>query len=320
MLTASDYRGVYAIIPTPANPGSERLDAVDTINVDESARMVNNLIEAGCTGLIALGTTGECATLLNDDYDLFVRTILDAAADRVPTFVGTSALGGQEVVRRTRLAADAGAQGILLGLPQWQVCTDQMAFKFYAGVAELFPKTTIMVYPNTRAFRYDFSDDFWAECARAIPQITSAKFPAAPKLASAQKAAGGKIYFMPHEMALPKYMDIAPETTTSCWATAASMGPEPVLAIMNAVLEGNLDRMREIDKDLSWANEPVVPLITNPDEFGSYNIQMEKLRINAAGYCDAGPIRPPYDVMPEKWAEASRECGRRWAEIRKKYL
>lgn len=320
MITARDYRGVYAIIPTPAKADAGRLDATDTVDLDESARVVEALIQAGCTGLIALGTTGECATLLNDDYDKFVHTVMDVARGRVKTFIGTSALGGHEAVRRTRLAKEAGADGTLLGLPQWQSCNNEMALKFYAGIAELFPDFAIMVYANTRAFRFAFDNDFWAECARSIPSITSAKFAAPPRLAGAQAAAGDAIHFMPHEMALPAFMDIAPETTTSCWATAASMGPEPVLAIMNAVLDGDLDRMREIDKDLSWANEPVVPLIQNQEEFTFYNIQMEKMRINAAGYCNAGPIRPPYDVMPEKWAQASRDCGTRWAEMRKKYL
>lgn len=320
MITAKDYRGVYAIIPTPAKADAARLDATDTVDREESARVVQALIDSGCSGLIALGTTGECATLLNDDYDAFVRTILEVAKGKVATFVGTSALGGQEVVRRTRLARDAGADGILLGLPQWQSCTTKMAIKFYGGIAELFPDLAIMAYANTRAFRFAFDDDFWAECARSIPSITSAKFAAPPRLAGAQAAAGDAIHFMPHEMALPAFIDIAPETTTSCWATAASMGPEPVLAIMDAVLAGDFDRMRTIDKDLAWANEPVVPLIRDQEEFTFYNIQMEKMRINAAGYCNAGPIRPPYDVMPAKWAEASRECGRRWAEMRKKYL
>jgi len=46
---------------------------------------------------------------------------------------------------------------------------------------------------------------------------------------------------------------------------------------------------------------------------------MEKLRIDAAGYCRAGPIRPPYDVMPPEYAAAAAECGRRWTDLCRKY-
>ena len=41
--------------------------------------------------------------------------------------------------------------------------------------------------------------------------------------------------------------------------------------------------------------------------------------MGASGYCKPGPIRPPYDVMPEDFAEACRESGRRFAELREKY-
>ncbi len=41
--------------------------------------------------------------------------------------------------------------------------------------------------------------------------------------------------------------------------------------------------------------------------------------MGASGYCKPGPIRPPYDVMPEDFAEGCRESGRRFAELRTKY-
>eukprot|EP01036_Dinobryon_divergens_P001773 gene1773-2328_t len=44
---------------------------------------------------------------------------------------------------------------------------------------------------------------------------------------------------------------------------------------------------------------------------------MEKVRINAAGYCNAGPVRPPYGAMPPNFTKYSEECGRRWATLSK---
>ena len=46
---------------------------------------------------------------------------------------------------------------------------------------------------------------------------------------------------------------------------------------------------------------------------------MEKIRIEAAGYCKAGPIRPPYNFMPEPYAERARENARRWRQLCEKY-
>ena len=55
------------------------------------------------------------------------------------------------------------------------------------------------------------------------------------------------------------------------------------------------------------------PIVTDAEVFAFYNIRLEKLRINAAGYCKVGPMRPPYNYMPEKFRLAADECGRRWA-------
>ncbi len=56
-------------------------------------------------------------------------------------------------------------------------------------------------------------------------------------------------------------------------------------------------------------------MIHKPEVFAQLNIQVEKVRIEAAGYCRPGPVRAPYDEMPPNYAEASRECGRRWAQL-----
>ena len=46
------------------------------------------------------------------------------------------------------------------------------------------------------------------------------------------------------------------------------------------------------------------------------DIASVQTRIAEAGYSVPGPCRPPYDVFPEEYAEASRECGRRWKLLR----
>ena len=81
--------------------------------------------------LIVLGTTGECATMTSQEYDAFVDCVLATVKKRIPTFIGTTALGTHEVVRRTRFAAERGADGILLGLPMWQPLTVDMAVEYY---------------------------------------------------------------------------------------------------------------------------------------------------------------------------------------------
>ena len=88
---------------------------------------------------------------------------------------------------------------------------------------------------------------------------------------------------------------------------------------MRAQLSGDTQTLARIAADLSWVREPIRELVTNPDLMATYNIQLEKLRIVEAGYCKAGPIRPPYNVMPTPYLEMVKEHARRWTQLRQKY-
>jgi trans-o-hydroxybenzylidenepyruvate hydratase-aldolase len=92
-----------------------------------------------------------------------------------------------------------------------------------------------------------------------------------------------------------------------------------VLEQMRALLANDAEALRRISTDLAWAREPIAEITGDPDLFATYNIQLEKIRIEAAGYCKAGPIRPPYNVMPERYAERARENARRWRQLCEKY-
>ena len=319
MLRPTDLRGVYAIIPTPAKDGADRWDAVDTVDLAETERVVNRLIGDGVSGLIVLGTTGECATLTGQEYEAFVVCVLETVKKRIPTFIGTTALGTHEVVRRTRFAADRGADGILLGLPMWQPLTVDMAVAYFASISEAFPQTALMVYGNNRAFRFSFPPEFWSRVVDVAPTLMCAKYSRPQALLDSLAASKGRVHFLPHDGGLSKFAALSRETTTACWSTAASMGPEPVLEQMRALLANDAEAMKRIATDLAWTREPIAELSSNPELFAAYNIQLEKIRIEAAGYCKAGPIRPPYNFMPEPYAEGARENARRWRQLCEKY-
>jgi len=319
MLSARDYRGLYAFIPTPAKAGAERWDAVDTVDLDETARLVEALIRDGVHGLCILGTTGEAATLTPAEFEPFVDCVLATVGKRVPAFVGTTALGTHEIVRRTRFARERGADGILLGLPMWQPLSLEGAVAFYRTVADAAGNLAIMAYGNPRAFRFEFPPEFWQRIVVDVPSLTAAKYSRFERLDESLAVVRGRVNFLPNEGGLRQFVSLAPDATTAIWSTSASMGPEPSLALVRALLAGDGEARAAIGKDLAWAGEPLQPIVGNPEYFAAYNIQLEKTRIEEAGYCRPGPIRPPYDVWPADFAEASREAGRRWRSLREKY-
>lgn len=311
--------GLFGIIPTPARDGADHAEARDTVDLDETERLVRALLADGVDGLVILGTTGECATLTRAEYESFASSVVETVAGRVPTYVGATALGMHEIVDRLRFVRDLGADGTLLGLPMWQPLTHEMAVSYYERLSATFPDLAIMAYANSRAFRFPFDADFWRQLPGRAPTVRSAKFSKPDLLLDYQEASGGAIQFVPHESAAARFAKLSPETTTSCWSTAASMGPEPALAMIHAIRDRDWQRIDAVSEDLAYVNEPIRHIVSDPEIFRSYNIQIEKTRMNAAGYCTAGPIRPPYDVLPAEYATAAQECGRRWSEIRPKH-
>jgi dihydrodipicolinate synthase/N-acetylneuraminate lyase len=319
-LNADDYHGLYAIIPTPALAGSEHWGATATLDLDETARVVDRLIQDGADGIIALGTTGECPTLSSREYEKLVHCLADTVASRVPLFVGATAMGLHDVVGKLEILRAAGVDGTLLGLPMWQPLTEHMALNFYGDVAEAFPALNVMVYANERAFRFPFraATDFWRELTTRAPTVTSAKFSRPDTVATLREVTDGRINFLPSDMVADQFAAL-PGATTACWATAASMGPWPAKALIDAIVAGDEAETKRVAEDLRWANAPLDSMLSDQTLFASYNIQVEKLRIDTAGYCHAGPIRPPYAHVPDDITAAAVDCGRRWAVLCERY-
>jgi trans-o-hydroxybenzylidenepyruvate hydratase-aldolase len=317
MLTANDIKGVLAIMPTPAKDGAERLDATNTVDLDESARLAESLVRDGATGIMALGTMGECATTAQSDYEAYVDCLLKTVRGRIPTFVGTTALSGHDTARRIKFVKERGATGTLLGIPMWQPATLDMAVKFYGDVAATFPDFPIMVYANPRAFRFPFGVDFWGAIVERAPTVMSAKFSSKAILKQSVTASKGRVNFVPPISMAYEFAQISPETGTTCWMP--SVGPQIGLALMNAVAAKNAQQAKAVADDIAWAVEPHHAITGSAKVFASYNIQMEKILMGASGYCKPGPIRPPYNVMPEDFARVSRESGERFKRLREKY-
>src|SRR5882762_7678801 len=143
LLTVGDIHGAWAIMPTPGKPDASDWRAEDTVDLDETARIVEALIAAGIDGILSLGTFGECSTLTWDEKRAFMAAVVETARGRVPYFGGTTSLNTRETVRQTRAAFDFGVDGTMLGPPMW--CYPDLAttIQFYKDVAASCPDMAI---------------------------------------------------------------------------------------------------------------------------------------------------------------------------------
>jgi len=285
-----------------------------SVDLDEATRLAVQMVDDGASGIGLCGTTGECATLLWSEKVAMYGAVIDAVAGRVPVWCGTTALGTREVVLQMRAAKDLGAAAAFVGLPLWQTPTMDNAVGFFADLGEAVPDLPIMVYANSFFFKFDFSVPFWEGIAAKAPTVIATKV-GFPLTREHLDAARKQVNFMTGEGTIGNHYRLAPETVTAAWATSAAMGPEPWVALLDAINAGKTDEAERVLADIEGVPLPV------PDfaDFAKYNLQLEKARINAAGYTRCGPPRPPYTDFPDDWRDAAEMNGKAWAEMRAKY-
>jgi trans-o-hydroxybenzylidenepyruvate hydratase-aldolase len=317
LMTVEEVQGAWVIIPTPAKPGAEDWRARDTVDLDETARVVNALIDAGADAIMSLGTLGECATLTWDEKKAFMGAMVDAARGRVPIFVGSTTLNTRDTIEQTRYAADIGVNGTMLGLPMWCATSLEVAVQFYRDVAEACPDTAICVYANPEAFRFEYPAAFWAQLAE-LPQVITAKYLGLGTLLRDINASRRRIRFMPVNNDYYGAARMDPEFCTAFWSGGAACGPAVVTVLRDEVVRAKSSGDWTRAKKLSDAAGVASALFMPPGgfrEFAMYNIGLEKGRANAAGWMNAGPCRPPYHLTPAPLLEGARKSGERWAEI-----
>ena len=322
MLTKDDIKGVAVMVPTPTKEGAEGWDVADSVDLEETARMVESYIRDGIGAIAACGTTGECAALLWEEKRAFIDTIVQVARKRVPVFAGATALGTKEVVRQMRDLKAVGADGAFVGLPLWQTPTNENAIQFFADLGEAVPDMAIMVYANARFFKSTFPTSFWAGVAKKAPTVVVTKMSYShANLLEDLRVAGHRINFMPGEAAIFAAYKMARPRITTIWSSGmACMGPEPVVALADAILKNDDKRVEQIWLDLRSA-PPVVAADEYLAGFPYYNVQINKYLTNLAGYVKGGPCRAPYRIsdLPESWKRGADLRAEAWKGLRKKY-
>lgn len=106
--------------------------------VDEIS--LRNLIEfhidQGTDGLVAVGTTGESATLDEDEHCHLIEFTVQCVNKRIPVIAGTGANCTREAISLTRRAKQADADACLLVTPYYNKPTQEGLYLHYKAIAE----------------------------------------------------------------------------------------------------------------------------------------------------------------------------------------
>lgn len=109
-----------------------------TLAVDWDAlkKLVEWHIAEGTGAIVAVGTTGESATLDVDEHLEVIRVCVDVAAGRIPIIAGTGANSTTEAIELTAGAKDVKADACLLVTPYYNKPTQEGLYLHFKAVAE----------------------------------------------------------------------------------------------------------------------------------------------------------------------------------------
>jgi len=162
-----NWQGVLPAITTPFREDF----AVDH---DFLGRHVQWLVDAGCTGIVALGSLGEGATLTFDEKVEVLHTCVRAVATRVPVVAAIAALSTFEAVRLAHAAKNAGCSGLMI-LPPYVYSTDWREMKAHVEAVLRGTSLSCMLYNNPIAYRTDFLPEQVAELASEHANLHAVK-------------------------------------------------------------------------------------------------------------------------------------------------
>ena len=114
------------------------------VDYDTFAQFIDFQLESGINALVAVGTTGESATLSQQERKDVIRFAVERVAGRVPVIAGTGTNNTEHVLNFTRSACDSGADAVLVVTPYYNKATQGGLFKHFSMVADVSEKPVIM--------------------------------------------------------------------------------------------------------------------------------------------------------------------------------
>jgi 4-hydroxy-tetrahydrodipicolinate synthase len=157
------WQGVFPALMT-------EFTAEGALDLASTQRHARACLEAGCTGLIMLGTLGENGSLSPEEKEAVLRAAVEAAEGRVPVLSGVAEYTTELGIAHARRAERAGCAG-LMALPCMVYEQDEReAVHHFRTLAEA-TALPIMIYNNPVAYRVDLRPEAFlalAECPNIV--------------------------------------------------------------------------------------------------------------------------------------------------------
>ncbi|MDI3326031.1 4-hydroxy-tetrahydrodipicolinate synthase [Pontibacterium granulatum] len=124
MITGS----LVALVTPMTSNGDIDWDALD--------KVVDLHLDKGTDAIVAVGTTGESATLDCDEHCQVIKRVIKRVGGKIPVIAGTGANATKEAIELTREAKEAGADACLLVTPYYNKPTQEGLYQHFKAIAE----------------------------------------------------------------------------------------------------------------------------------------------------------------------------------------
>jgi 4-hydroxy-tetrahydrodipicolinate synthase len=186
----SIWRGVIPAITTPFHEDY-------SIDHEFFAKHCGWLIDNGCSGIVALGSLGEGATLSLEEKRDLLKTAVEAVGNRAPVIAGVSALSTEEAIVIAKMAQDAGCRGLMV-LPPYVYIGDWREMKAHVSAILSATPLSAMLYNNPVSYTTDFLPHQVAELLAEQPNLHAIKESSADvrRVVALRAAAGERLQIL----------------------------------------------------------------------------------------------------------------------------
>ncbi|MAX50591.1 MAG: 4-hydroxy-tetrahydrodipicolinate synthase [Methylophaga sp.] len=112
------------------------MQADGALDVDSLRKLVEFHISQGTDAIVAVGTTGESATLSVEEHCDVIRLVVEQVNGRISVIAGTGANSTSEAIELTQSAKDLGVDAVLLVAPYYNKPTQQGMYLHFKAIAE----------------------------------------------------------------------------------------------------------------------------------------------------------------------------------------
>lgn len=122
------FKGVGTAIATPFGSNG--------VNLSAFKKLLDFQLSNSVDSIVVCGTTGEAATMSDDEKSSVISCAVDFVADRVPVIAGCGSNDTSKAISNAKLAESLGVDGLLIVTPYYNKCTQSGLISHYSKIAE----------------------------------------------------------------------------------------------------------------------------------------------------------------------------------------